>query len=46
MFFIKFWSKVLDYLPIPNDPGYRMIEPFQYMPTPQINELGSIIDIK
>ncbi len=25
MFFLKFWTKVMDYLPIPVDPNFRQI---------------------
>lgn len=29
MFFVKFWAKVLEYVPIPVDPNFRHIEPFR-----------------
>lgn len=46
MFLLKFWSRVLDLLPIPVDPGYRHIEPFKCVKGSELPELANLIDLK
>ena len=46
MFFMKFWAKALDYLPVPTDSQYRNIEPFKIVREEEVPDLANLVDIK
>lgn len=46
MFFMKFWAKALDYLPVPTDSQYRQIEPFKIVREEEVPDLANLVDIK